>query len=382
MQKIKVAHVIYNLQRGGAERLTLDICRELNSRIDFETLLIVFDVQNDFAEASEGINIVVCSSKVFLKFPWKIVSDLNDWNALMLKFKPEVIHSHLFYADWVSRESLYEDVAYFSHIHGITTQYESIAPRKWLSRQHAIRIIINRHIKKQYRFCHNQFIANSQVTFRYLVNTLKWDTSGIHLLPNGIDRLKFTRKKNSFSKNIIKLVTTGSLNENKNQAFLILVVMKLQGKGFQVRLDILGDGHLFGDLEKQIKASHLENTVHLHGMVTDVESHLKDGDVYVHTAINESFGLAIAEALAVGLPVVSLDGRGNREIIEDGYNGFMVNSQDATIFADKIADIVKDENTYFEFSNQAFESSKKHDLRQYVDKLELLYKNEMQYRKR
>lgn len=381
MQKIRVAHVIYNLQRGGAERLTLDICRELNKRETIESLLIVFDDQNDFPELSDGINIIKCSSSVYLKFPWKVMSDLENWNQLMAQYKPDIIHSHLFYADWVSRENLYNEKAYFSHIHGITTQYEQMPYRKWLSREHVIRLITRKHIQRKYKACHNQFIANSRATMQYLFSTLICDTGNVHLLPNAIDRLKFSRKKNDFSLRLIRLVSTGTLNENKNHAFLLLVVQQLLAKGRQVRLDILGDVPLFNTLEKQVRSYHLENFVHLHGMVLNVESFLQNGDVYVHASVNESFGLALAEALSAGLPVVSLDAKGSREIVEDGSNGFLVSRHDPELFADKIIAVVKDENTYIEFSNRAVESAGKYEITQYADNLERLYRKELKDRR-
>lgn len=381
MQKIRVAHVIYNLQRGGAERLTLDICRELNKRETIESLLIVFDDQNDFPEISEGLTIIKCSSSVYLKFPWKVMSDLENWNHLMTQYEPDIIHSHLFYADWVSRENLYNDKAYFSHIHGITTQYERMPYRKWLSREHAIRLITGTHIQKKYKACHNQFIANSQATLQYLFSTLQCHPNDVHLLPNAVDRLRFSRKKNDFSQRLIRLVSTGTLNENKNHAFLLSVVKQLLAKGRQVRLDILGDGPLFKPLEKQIRSYNLENIVHLHGMTQHVEYFLQNGDVYVHASVKESFGLALAEALSVGLPVVSLDAKGNRDIVEEGSNGFLVSSHDPEIFADKILAVVKDENTYIEFSNRAFESAGKYEITQYADNLERLYRKELKFRR-
>ncbi|MBX7108845.1 MAG: glycosyltransferase [Chitinophagales bacterium] len=381
MQKIRVAHVIYNLQRGGAERLTLDICRELNKRNDFESVLIVFDDRNDFPEATGDINIVRCSSTVVLKFPWNVVSDLADWNHIMTKQKPDIIHSHLFYADWVSREHLYKDIAYFSHIHGITTQYERLSAGQWLSRQHAIRLVTGRHIRKRYKACHNQFIANSHEIKRYLQRNLNDKSGMVHLLPNAIDRQRFSSKQHGSSGQLIRLVSTGTLNENKNQAFLLLVVQQLRAKGIPVQLDLLGDGPLLHELEKKVKEYQLENAVHLHGMVQDVEAYLQQADIYVHAASNEPFGLALAEALSVGLPVISLDGKGTRNIVEDGSNGFVVSSHDPELFAKKIMDVAKDENTYIGFSNRARESAEKFDIGNYVDKLTVLYRNELKYRR-
>ena len=52
----------------------------------------------------------------------------------------------------------------------------------------------------------------------------------------------------------------------------------------------------------------------LHGNVDFVEKYLWDSDIYVHPALYEPFGLVLLEAMAAGLPVVSLDGLWATEI--------------------------------------------------------------------
>ena len=71
------------------------------------------------------------------------------------------------------------------------------------------------------------------------------------------------------------------------------------------------------------------------GFVDDVQNYLWDCDIYVHSAYHESLGLVLLEAMSAGVPVVTLDGKGNRDIMENGYNGFILNKADEKVFSKK-----------------------------------------------
>jgi glycosyltransferase involved in cell wall biosynthesis len=95
--------------------------------------------------------------------------------------------------------------------------------------------------------------------------------------------------------------------------------------------------------------------------------------MYVHSATYEPFGLALIEAMAAGLPVITLDGGGNRDIIEQHKNGMMLFKQDAHEFAQAIHSLAEDENQYRSISNNAIEFARNYDIKNYVDKLLDLY---------
>src|SRR4051812_45741931 len=113
--ELKIMHIIPDLAKGGAERLTLDICRELSSRKGVEVLLMTLDEKNEYKFLSEGLQINYCTSYVRPSLSGKSQTDLEQYKKIVAEFKPDIIHSHLFAAEFFSRELLFENVQYFTH---------------------------------------------------------------------------------------------------------------------------------------------------------------------------------------------------------------------------------------------------------------------------
>jgi len=126
-------------------------------------------------------------------------------------------------------------------------------------------------------------------------------------------------------------------------------------------------------LEEKTNTCNLSGQVFFHGNVTNVEEFLWTYDIYVHSATYEPLGLVLLEAMAAGLPVITLDGRGNRDLIEQGKNGYMLFEQNAEAFAGKIIELWNDKTKYREISLYAQEFAGKFDMKEYVDALLKIY---------
>ena len=58
--KIRILYLIPDISKGGAERLALDICNELQKRENILIKLVVFDTKNEYTELSNTIDYIVC----------------------------------------------------------------------------------------------------------------------------------------------------------------------------------------------------------------------------------------------------------------------------------------------------------------------------------
>ena len=78
--------------------------------------------------------------------------------------------------------------------------------------------------------------------------------------------------------------------------------------------------------------------------------------------------------MATGLPVITLDGKGNRDLIVQGKNGYMLFEQDVEKFAEKILEVWENKTLYSEMSAFSQEFAKGYDIKDYVVRLLELYK--------
>ena len=114
---MKIVHVIPNLLKGGAERLCIDICNELISREGNEVRLVVFSPENLYPELTENIKIVHCPITYNLSILKRNEIKISSYTDFINSFQPDVIHSHLFKAELITREKINKNIRYVSHLH-------------------------------------------------------------------------------------------------------------------------------------------------------------------------------------------------------------------------------------------------------------------------
>jgi glycosyltransferase involved in cell wall biosynthesis len=373
---LKIIHIIPSLKTGGAERLALDICIELNNHKSIEVILIVLSEINDFKNESNGIEIKYIPSKVSLSISGKTNVEITKLTSFINDFKPDIIHTHLFEAEIISRWYINEKATYFSHCHDNMIQLSGLSANKSI-KKNITDIYEKNIIIKRYLSCENQFIAISNHTKIYFTNVLpKKLTQNIHLLPNSIDYKKF--QNNNVKKSPkLRLINVGSFAPKKNQTFLIDILLELKRRGVQCELFLLGEGEQWQKVKEKALINGLKNEIHFLGNVNDVEEQLWKSHLYIHSAYYEPFGLVLLEAMAAGLPVVSLDGKGNRDFIENGINGYILENQDSKLFSDIIMNLVHNKELYGEIAEKGKVTAQRYDIKNYTTKLIDIYNESM-----
>lgn len=372
---IRILHIIPNLNKGGAERIVLDICGELSKRKNIVVKLVTFSDQNKYDFLTQSIDWEVIPSSVELSLIKKNIYNVKYLQKCIEEFKPDIIHSHLFEAEIVSRSCIYPKAKWFSHCHNNMEQFNNFSKQTVLKKS-----LFTNYFEKKFLFERyqvnggNHFIAISNNTSYFLKKTA--NKFPITLLPNAIDYNRFYNpNKTEKVAGKLKLINVGSLLENKNQAFLFDVVNILKQRNLMVELIVLGEGQNRFVLENKIKELNLENQIKLIGAVSNVEECLANSDIYVHSAFSEAMGLTLLEAMAAGLPAITLDGKGNRDLIEEGKNGYMINEQNPELFAQTIIDLWNDKEKYHAISKYAQEFAKQYDIKPYAEKLMNLYQD-------
>ncbi len=130
-------------------------------------------------------------------------------------------------------------------------------------------------------------------------------------------------------KNKVRFITIGRLVHQKGYDRLLQVVKRLVTDGFDFELWILGEGEQKASLNKYIKENSLEDRIKLLGFKSNPYKYLKACDCFICSSRSEGFSLVIAEAMILGLPILSTYCSGPNELLDEGKYGLLVeNSED------------------------------------------------------
>lgn len=188
----------------------------------------------------------------------------------------------------------------------------------------------------------------------------------------GIDTHAFTvpsyerkmqlRKQYNYDEKDFILIYPAELTKRKNQGLLISIVAELVRKYSNVKLLLVGSG-INEPIYKQLSSElDLTDYVHFLGYRNDVVNLLQMSDVLFASSKNEGLPVNIIEALATGLPVVATDTRGQNDLIQDGYNGFLFDMNQPMAAVEKICKLIDDINLYNSMRKNAAKSAQRYDI--------------------
>lgn len=237
---------------------------------------------------------------------------------------------------------------------------------------------VNRHFSKLrlITLLVNKIICVSKANKEFL-NALNIKRN-VYVIYNGIDIDAFTRmaierdfrKEMGFANGELIITTIASLIPRKGMNILIRAAQYALLQIPQARFVIIGAG----DRERYqnlIDDLGIKNKVILTGLIKDYPYYiLKASDLYVSASFAESFGLSIAEAQFLGIPVVATRVGGVPEVVCEGKTGFLTEAGNSINLSDQIVKLLKDNCLRREFSLAAREwVSKRFALKDKVDEL-------------
>ncbi|UPG64503.1 glycosyltransferase [Metabacillus endolithicus] len=252
------------------------------------------------------------------------------------KYKDENVQKARIY--WQSVSDVIEsnpesyDVA-ISYSQGIPTFYvaDKIKAKKiaWVNTSYKLDEKEKKFQKKFYD-CYNKIVAVSSSAKEILLETFPNYSDKVKVIYD-INNPKFIYDMSILGDGYddkfdgIRILTIGRLAEGKGYDIALEACKKLREKGINFRWYALGKGPLKEEIESYIKENDLVKDFILLGVESNPYPYIRNADIYVQTSRFEGFGLAIAEARMLNIPVVTtrFDAVNNQMI--DGKNGIVVN---------------------------------------------------------
>ena len=149
-----------------------------------------------------------------------------------------------------------------------------------------------------------------------------------------------------------KIITVGRFSEEKGYDMLVEVANRVLTVHPDWEWHLYGTGDTLEDIQDKVEKCHLTSQVIFKGNVQQVYRQFKEYAFLVLTSYREGLPLVLLEAKACGLPMVSFDVMtGPREIIEEGKDGYLIPPYDLDKMAQRIEELILDEEKRAAFSS-------------------------------
>lgn len=372
---INVGFLINTMYGGGAERIVLNLLQKFD-RNTFKLNLILSDVSGHYIDqVPADVNIIKIENSLDIRSVWQFSKEIKD---VVESNEIQILNCHL------------------------TRNNISVLRANWL-RKIGIPILISEHNNfsaktKNMTFLY-EFLFNIQVSYLYkqanriitsssgikhnLLNDLNICKSKFQVVYNPVD-LEFINESirqdplHIIEKDYFNLIAVGRLVEQKGFDILIKAVSILFKNDKNVKLYILGEGEEKSSLIKLANDLGIKDRVIFTGFLKNPWVEIKQADLFVLSSRWEGFGNVIIEAMASGTAVISTDcDYGPSEIIQNGYNGMLINNINEEELASGIIEIMNSKKVREKYLRNSIKMIKKFNIdnfiKEYENTIELLF---------
>ncbi len=341
IQKLRVAHIITQLELGGAQQNTLYTVGHLNSE-HFEPLLICGPGGILDEEAKAG-----AWPTHFVRFLARPVNPAKDILAfvavyqLLRNLKPHNVHTHSSKAGILGRLAAYlagvPIIIHTFHGFGFTPGQSGPVRRLFILLEKACARLST----------HLVFVSrdNEEEARALGIDGGKPESlirSGIVMAPHPApspsrgEGGSGIRSELGISPDVWLVVSVGNFKPQKNPLDLVKTADAVVARDPSVHFLLVGDGELRPSVEKYVQSQGIAAQIHFLGWRQDVPMIMSASNAFLLTSLWEGLPRALVEAAAAGLPAVAYAVNGVNDILVEGETGFPVPARDTGAAAEKI----------------------------------------------
>jgi glycosyltransferase involved in cell wall biosynthesis len=346
---ISICHVAVGDLWAGAEVQLKVLLSKLVEKPEWNLSVILFN-GGRLGKEIEGLGIPVTvfpetewgSGKIFLE----LVREFKRSNI-------QLVHTHK-YKDTILAAPAAK-LCCIKHIvrtvHGLREPFKGLQNYK-MSFYEAIERTVHRH-------CVETLIGvSSQIERKYKA---EGEVSRVICIRNGIDfegksvqtDRWATRKDLGIDSGTCLIGTVGRLTPVKGIPYLLEAATILLRQGANVKVLVVGDGSIREDLKTHTHDLGITDNVVFLGHREDTDALLQALDVFVLPSLSEGIPMALLEAMAASRAVVASRVGGIPEIVEDGFEGFLVEPMDVNSLAERCQRLIESPDVARKMGEQA-----------------------------
>jgi glycosyltransferase involved in cell wall biosynthesis len=318
MQKLKVIHMVEDLEVGGLEKVIATIVLGLNKdkyEVEIWCLAAGGLIADELEEKGIKVQVVGLTS---YHNPIAVIK----LALLLRRERVDIVHTHGHFPGMFARLS-----GLLAHIPKTITHIHTTQKRR-------------KFVEKAFSFLSYRILCVSQAVREFMVIEEGVNRSKTMLIYNGIEtpeedvpseRIVAIRRTFGFAGDDIVLIVVASLNKHKGHIVLIDAFGNEVKKRSDLKLLIVGVGPSKAEIEKHAQKLDISSNIAFAGLRRDVPLLLSMSDIFILPSVErEGLGLAVIEAMAMRKPVIGSELGGIPEVIKNGVNGLLFPPGDAS----------------------------------------------------
>lgn len=376
---MRIARIIGRLNVGGPARHAIALTAELDSA-RFATTLITGVGERDEGDLSaearaRGVDPVVVAELGPRIRPGRDLVALGKLVRLLRSLRPDLVHTHTAKAGALGRVAArlagVPIIVHTFHGHVLEGYFSPTRTRLFIQIERALARITDRIVT-----------VSPRVRLDLLARGIG-QPEQMEVVPVGLDLARFhqrsvsppcLRQQLAIPSDAPLLGIVGRLVPIKDHPTLFQALALLQIHGPAPHLIVAGDGECREVLKGLAQDLGLASRIHFVGWRNDLEAILRELDVVICCSKNEGTPVALIEAMAAGVPVLSTDVGGVGDLILHGETGWLVPSGNPSALASSIRELLADRDRRVQTLAAARRLAvERHDVNRLIQRMEALY---------
>lgn len=359
---MKVAFYLGSLNRGGAETLLLNIFQH-HDILPFEAIGL-YRNEGNLSEEYHKTTV-----------PLMQIQHRHSWLLYCIKLRRQLKQQKV--------DIIHAQNSFCAIVAILCTAF---TPIKVVNTFHGFSFASAPTVLKKIVFrCCKDLIFVSHYEQQYYLNKCPYAAiPKCHVVHNGIDFSQFELLNNTDQQHSpIKMCMVGSFGEGRNHLFICHVLNDLKKKGISFKFYFIGaarssEKKIYDDCTSYCKDNGLDTYVEFMGLRKDVPKLLTTMDAFVYATRHDSFGIALVEAIATGLPTFVNDWGVMKELTENGKLATIYNTEDIESISHKLEHFIKNVAAYKQKAHEnAIIIREKYSIEKHISKLFQIYERSM-----